>query len=167
MKTNKKILVAIVALFVAVSTFVFAACDPDIDDSADRALALAEKCTATSVSLTKDGKTYFSYEKSKDEEAVVSDPYGTGVDAAAYVDFAKAISTSLTAADLEVKENSYDKDSGEISMEASITDAERTLGVKTDDARISIQGNINDGSVKTYTVTYTDANGYTVTVSLS
>ena len=50
MKTTKRILFAIIAIFVIACTFAFAACTPDeVDDGVIAAVSLASQCNTTSV----------------------------------------------------------------------------------------------------------------------
>lgn len=168
MKTNKKILFAIISIFVIACTFAFAACTPDeVDDGVNAAISLASQCNTTSVKLVKDGKTYYSYEKSGDSDAVISDSYGTGVSAEQFVDFAKKIQASVSSSDITVSSKTYNEENGDVKLVATFNNAENSLGIKTADAVLDIEGNVKENSVKVYKVTYTDANGYTVEISLS
>ncbi len=168
MKTNKRILFAVIAICVIACTFAFAACTPDeVDDGVNAAVSLASQCNTTSVKLVKDGKTYYSYEKSGDSGAVISDPYDTGVLAEQYVDFAKKIQSSVSSSDIKVSSKTYNADNGDVKLTATFNNAENSLGVKATDAVLKIEGNVKTNSVKVYMVTYTDANGYTVEISLS
>lgn len=167
MKTNKKIFVAVIALVIAVSVLAFAACDPEkVDNSVDNALALEAKCDTTSVRLTKGETVYYSFEKSGDADAVISDPYGTGVTADGFVDFAKEIKSAVTSSDVTVTEKYYSESSGAIKLTATFNDAAKLLGVEATDAKIEIDGNLITNKVNSYKVTYVDESGYTVEIAL-
>lgn len=168
MKTNKKIFVAIIALLIAVSALAFAACDPEeVDNSVDNALALAAKCDTTQVRLTKGETVYYSFEKSGDADAVISDPYGTGVTADGIVDFAKEIKSVIKSSDITVTDKYYSESSGAVKLTATFNDAASLLGVAATDAKLEVDGNLITNAVNSYKVTYVDANGYTVEIALS
>lgn len=167
MKT-KKILIALIAILIAVSALAFAACElEDADKSLDNALALASKCYTTCVRLTKGDVLYYSFEKSGESDAVISDPYDTGVTEEGIVDFTKNIKSSITAADITVTDKNYSEDSGAIKLTATFKDASKVLGVEANDAKLEVDGNIVSGKVNSYRITYVDSHGYTVEIALS
>ncbi len=167
MKSKKMILTAVTVLLIA-CTLAFAACTPDeVDTGTDNALALASQCDTTSVTLTKGGTVYYGFTKTGDGAAVINDPYGTGISAESYIDFAKEIKSAITASDVTVTEKEYDKESGEIKLSATFNDASKLLGVEAKDAVLTIEGNLNDKTVDVYKVVYLDSNGYTVEIALS
>lgn len=168
MKTSKRIFLAVIAIIVAVCAFAFAACEPEeVDNSVDNALALAAKCDNTSVKLTKGETVYYSFEKKGEEQAVVNDPYQTGVAAENFVDFAKEIKAGFVADDLTVTEKSYTESTGMIKLSATFNDAAKLLGEGVSEAKLEIDGNLIVNKVNVYKVTYVDANGYTVEIALS
>lgn len=165
---NKKVFLAIIAILVLACTFAFAACDPEeADNSTDKALGLVSACDTTRVELTKGETVYFSFEKTGDGEAVVSDPYGTGISADKFIDFSKDIKSSVSSSDIEVTEKTYNEETGDITLKATFKDADKTLGVEATDATLVIKGNIVSNTLEEYSITYIDANGYNVAVTLS
>lgn len=168
MKTNRKAIIAVAAILVLACTLAFAACDPEVEENnVDKALSLASICTTTSVALSKDGTVYYSYTKTADGEAVVSDPYDTGVTADDFVDFDKEIKSGIKSGDLKVTENYYMEASGAVKLTAEIIDAEKTLGTEATGAVVAVDGNLITNTVNIFKVTYVDSNGYTVEISLS
>lgn len=167
MKSKKTILTVISVLLIA-CTLAFAACTPDeVDTSTDSALALASKCDTTAVTLTKGETVYYSFTKTGDQAAVVNDPYGTGVSAERFVDFAKEIKSAITVSDITVTEKEYSEASGLVKLSATLNDAAKLLGVEATGATLEIEGNLITNSVSAYKVSYVDSNGYTVEITLS
>lgn len=167
MKSKKMILTVISVLLIA-CTLAFAACTPDeVDTSTDDALALASKCDTTAVTLTKGETVYYSFTKTGDQAAVVNDPYGVGVSAEQFIDFAKEIKSAITASDVMVTAKEYNETSGMIKLSATLNDATKLLGVEASDATLTIEGNLITNAVSAYKVAYVDANGYAVEIALS
>lgn len=165
---NKKIFLAIIAIFVLACTLAFAACEPEeTDNSLDNALALAAKCDTTQVKLSKGETVYYSFEKSGDAEAVISDPYDTGVTADGILDFAKEIKSVIKSSDITVTDKYYSESSGAVRITATFNDAAKLLGVEATDAKLEIDGNLITSGVNSYKVSYVDAIGYTVEITLN
>ena len=165
---NKKIFLAIIAIFVLACTLAFAACEPEeTDNSLDNALALAAKCDTTQVTLSKGDTVYYSFEKSGDADAVIEDPYDTGVTAEGFVDFAKQIKAVIKSSDITVADKYYSESSGAVRLTATLNDAAKLLGVEATGAKLEVDCNLITNKVNSYKVTYVDANGYTVEIALS
>lgn len=168
MKTSKKIIVAVIAMLAIACTLAFAACDPEeADNGVKGAIALASECDTTTVTLSKGDVVYYGLVKSGDSEAVVNDPYGTGVSADAFIDFAKELKASFSESDLTIVSNDYDSVGGEIALTATFKDAAKTLGVVSENVNLTIEGNLITKKVTKYVVTYVDSNGYDVNIALS
>lgn len=165
---SKKIVLTVISVLLIACTLAFAACDPkEVDTSTDSALALASKCDTTSVTLTKGETLYYGFTKTGEQTAVVNDPYGIGVSAETYIDFAKEIKSAITVSDITVVEKVYNEPTGVIKLSATLNDAAKLLGVEASDATLTIEGNLITYSVSAYKVAYVDANGYTVEIAIS
>lgn len=168
MKTSKRTAISIMILLIAVCTLAFAACDPEeVDTGLESAINLASRCDTTSVKLTKGGELYYSFVKTGNEDAVVNDVYGTGVDASAFVDFSKEIKAGFSASDVTVADRVYSEATGAIKLTATFNDAAKILGEGISSATLQIEGNVITYAVSVYKISYTDANGFDVEISLS
>lgn len=159
MKNKKFLITAVIVLTLAV-ILAASACEKS-QDKLDLTLGYASECTALKVETSKDGATVYVYDNGE-----VSDEYNLGVDASAIV--GKAGEKGLLLKKSDLKEGyTFKTDGNAATLSAQLADAAALIGVKNATVSVSIKADLGTKSVSEYKVSYTDANGYDVVITLS
>lgn len=158
MKRSKTLIAAVAAIVIAVA-LIASACvveDTQIDD----AFKLAAKGDYLKVEVSDENGIFYIYDNGK-----VTDVYGLGI---RFEDVAgeKGEAFAFTTANLkEGYKCDNDKESGKVSLKAELVNTQ-ALG-NIDGATVVLEANTVTNEVFTYTVSYTDENGYKVKITLA
>lgn len=156
---NKKILITAVIVLTLAVIFTAVACEKAVDQL-DLTLSYAGECTSLKVEVAKDEQVVYVYDNGK-----VTDEYDLGIDVSAIV--AKAGENGLRLKKSDFKDGFQFKIEGsKASLSGQFANAAQLIGVDVT-ADVSIKADLDAKSVSEYKVSYTDARGYNVVITLS
>lgn len=157
---NKKILITAVIVLTLAVIFTAVACEKTESDNLELMLGYASECTSLKVEVAKDEQVVYVYDNGK-----VTDEYDLGIDVSAIV--AKAGENGLRLKKSDFKDGFQFKIEGsKASLSGQFANAAQLIGVDVT-ADVSIKADLDAKSVSEYKVSYTDARGYDVVITLS
>lgn len=158
MKT-KKILIAVSLILVIALAVTATACQKTETDDLALTLKYASACTSLKVEMSKDGESVYVY-----DNGTVTDKYGLGIDVSTIV--GKAGDGGLLLSKSDFKDGyAFEVKDKKATLEGKFADAEKLIGVKAE-VSVKISADLAAGKATEYKVTYTDSNGYDITITL-
>lgn len=162
MKTNKLILTFIISICMVAVLLGTVACDTEVL-SVDDVLSYANSAKNIGVGLTKDGEVIYSY-----KNATVNNPHDLDINVEDYIDAEKAINLKLTSSYLKSGYTfNVDATTGKASLDGELTNTQELLGKNIDGAKIEVVADTNTKTLTTFVISYEDANGVHVEISIN
>lgn len=160
MKTNKfYVLTAVIVLVIAISA-VMSGCVAKNDTQIDDALALISQNNYLKVEVSDANGVFYVYDNGQ-----ITDIYNLGIK---FEDAVKEGGEKFTLTESNLKDGykcNKDTVSGNISLEAELVKTEALGGI--DGAKLVLEANTVTKKIKTCTVSYIDANGFNVKITLA
>ena len=159
MKKNK-VLFALVALVVTViAATLFSACVEEKDTQINDAFTIASQGTYLKVEVSDAQGIFYVYDNGK-----VTDTYNLGI---RFEDLVGEKGTAYAFKEDNLKEGYHcvrNRESGEVSLSGELVN---TGNLEIDGATVVLEANTFTKAVRTYYISYTDANGYKVKITLA